>query len=198
MIFRVIRRARFYWRRIARFVHRISAQLQCKLGKGIFDLPFNVLFVVPVRVDGKGSVKVGSKTSFGCEVGPRDGNGGILLQARKPESCISIGSNCHLNNNVTIVACQEVVIGDNCLIGNRVTVFDSDFHDISPDSRYSSRGQSAAVSIGDDVWIGTGAMILKGVSIGAGSIVAAMAVVTKSVPGNCIVAGIPARVIKRL
>ncbi|EMI41654.1 transferase hexapeptide repeat containing protein [Rhodopirellula sp. SWK7] len=85
-------------------------------------------------------------------------------------------------------------IGDRCLIGDGVTIFDSDFHGIHPDQRHQL-GNHSPVSISNNVWLGSRVMVLKGVSIGENSIVAAMSVVTKDIPANVIAAGNPARVI---
>lgn len=96
------------------------------------------------------------------------------------------------NEDVTITCANRVVIGRNAHIAREAVIRDYDGHYIEkPDYRTSK-----PVIIGDDVWIGYRAMILKGVTIGNGAIIAANSVVTKDVPANSIVAGNPARVIK--
>ena len=123
---------------------------------------------------------------------------------------ISIGKNCYIGINCQIDACKEVAIGDYCMISNNVIIQDHNSHPIKkadrrkqllrlqeyPTSVYDS--EINKVLIGNDVWIGTDAMILKGVKIGSGSIIAAKAVVTKNVPKNSIVAGNPAKVVKKI
>jgi acetyltransferase-like isoleucine patch superfamily enzyme len=122
-------------------------------------------------------------------------NGGTLL---------TLGRNCHLGDNVHIVASERVVIGDNCLMASNIFITDTSHGRYQgqvqsrPDSDPNLRPlQSRPVVIGHNVWIGENVCVLPGVSIGDGCIVNAHAVVTKSVPAGCIVAGVPARVIKR-
>ena len=71
-------------------------------------------------------------------------------------------------------------------------------HTLSPEGRRKKMACGTPVTIGDDVWIGGNCVILPGVTIGNNVIVAAGAVVTKDVPGNCVVAGVPARIVKNL
>ena len=92
----------------------------------------------------------------------------------------------------------EITIGNHCRVGEQVTIYDCDFHEVSPEHRNRSCGPVRPVVIEDNVWIGSRSMILKGVVIGQNSVVAAMSVVTKSVPANAVVAGNPARVMRTL
>ena len=87
-----------------------------------------------------------------------------------------------------------IYIGDDVFIGHNVVLATLD-HEIDPDKRGIV---PAPIRIGNKVWIGSGAIITKGVTIGDGSIVAAGAVVTKDVPDRVIVGGVPAKVIKRI
>lgn len=105
-----------------------------------------------------------------------------------------VGNNSRLNG-VHIDARELVKIGKNVRIAPYTIILDSDFHDIKD---HFTDGPSKPVIIEDDVWLATRCTVLKGVTIGKGSVVAAGAVVTKDVPSNCVVAGVPARVIKRL
>lgn len=117
-----------------------------------------------------------------------------------------------LLNGAIIMAEELVEIGSHCLISWNVGVADSDFHPLEPAQRmidakalapfYKDRPprpklKTAPVKIGDNVWIGMNAVILKGVTIGDNSVVAAGAVVTKSVPANTVVAGNPAVAVKK-
>lgn len=90
---------------------------------------------------------------------------------------------------------NQITIGNNVTFGRDVKIIDSDFHCIR-DSQKEVINPSMPVIIGDNVWLGQSATVLKGVTIGNGAIVAANAVVTKDVPAGCIVAGNPAKVIK--
>ena len=88
-----------------------------------------------------------------------------------------------------------IEIGDDCLIGHQVVIATLN-HDPTPDRRKSMI--SAPVRIGRNVWIGSHATILPGVTVGDDAIIAAGAVVTKDVPAGTIAAGVPAKTIKRI
>lgn len=111
---------------------------------------------------------------------------------------ISVGSRTHFNNNVQVLASAGVSIGADCLIGDAVLIMDSDGHALAPELRHQSAGISGIVSIEDNVWIGSRAIILKGVTLGAGCVVGAGAIVTRSVPPRTVVAGNPARPLRTL
>lgn len=99
-------------------------------------------------------------------------------------------------NSDTVIACaKEITIGERCAIARGVFIYDSDNHKLLGEDGEATNA-SAPVHIGDRVWIGVGAIILKGVTIGDGAVVAAGAVVTRDVPSRCIVAGNPARVVR--
>lgn len=92
-----------------------------------------------------------------------------------------------------ILVAEDVTIGSGCTFSWDVQVLDNDFHTMTVGGR--QQPSSAPVRIGDRVWLGTRAVVLKGVTIGDGAVVAAGAVVTKDVPAHAIVAGVPARVV---
>lgn len=97
-------------------------------------------------------------------------------------------------SNIKILAHDDITIGDNCIFGWECQIFSGDGHPIYQEE--SIINKDVPVVIEDNVWVGSRALILKGVRVGKGSIVAAGAVVTKDVPQNCIVAGNPAKVVK--
>ena len=118
-----------------------------------------------------------------------------------------------LLNGALIMAEELIRIGSHCLVSWNVGIADSDFHPLAPAQRiidahalapfFKDRPprpeiRTAPVIISDNVWIGMNAVILKGVTIGENSVVAAGAVVTKSVPPNVVVAGNPAVITKQL
>jgi len=105
-----------------------------------------------------------------------------------------IGKGTYING-ARISAKEMVVIGCNCTIAPEVLIMDSDFHDLKDQNK---PGASKPVIIDDHVWIANRATILKGVTIGKHSVVAAGSVVTKDVPPYTLVGGNPARVIKQL
>ena len=153
---------------------------------------------VPLIVDGKGAVHLESRSSFGCKEAGKYGDGGIRLQARPSGARIRIGSGCAFSNNITICALESITMGDRCLVGEMVTIMDSDHHELEPEKRWSGHGRIAPVQIGNNVWIGSRVIILSGVTIGDNSVIGAGAIVTKSIPANCVAAGNPARVIREL
>jgi acetyltransferase-like isoleucine patch superfamily enzyme len=116
---------------------------------------------------------------------------------------ITIGDKVSLNYDCHLGCIDRIVIGNSVLIGSKVHITDHFHGNISWEALAIPPAQRALVSKGpviieDNVWIGEGAVVLPGVKIGKNSIVGANAVVSKDVPPNCVVAGVPARVIKRL
>lgn len=104
-------------------------------------------------------------------------------------------------SNSTIVCQNSVVIGNNVLIGGGCRIWDTDFHSLNYNSRTSSKDNdvsTAPVVIEDGVFIGGGCLILKGVTVGKYSIIAAGSTVTKSIPPNEIWGGNPAKFIRRI
>jgi len=98
----------------------------------------------------------------------------------------------YINNNTTIDCFDSITIGNGVAISKGVTIRDSDNHSIN-----GNQAIHAPIVIEDDVWIGLNVTVLKGVCIGSGSVVAAGAVVTRDVPKNTLVGGVPAKVIKK-
>ena len=109
------------------------------------------------------------------------------------------GQNIHVGQNVFINACCHfqdhggVTIGDGCQIGHNV-VFATLNHGLSPETRGTT--SPAPIVLRENVWVGSNSTILQGVTIGRNAIVAAGAVVTKDVPDNAIVGGVPARILR--
>ena len=110
---------------------------------------------------------------------------------------IHVGKNFLANYNVTILDIAPVTIGDYVMIGPN-TLITTVNHPLSPRKRRGHIGQAKPVSIGRDVWIGGNCTILPGVTIGNNVVIAAGAVVTKDVPDNCVVGGVPAKMIREI
>jgi len=111
---------------------------------------------------------------------------------------VLIGNNVYLNRGVFITARDNVSIGDNVLIGPNVIINTGNHIYNDSNKPINQQGHvSEPIIIEDDVWIGAGAIILKGVIIGKGAVIAAGSVVTKCVEANTMVAGVPARAIKK-
>jgi lipopolysaccharide O-acetyltransferase len=112
---------------------------------------------------------------------------------------VTIGDGTEIQPNVHIAAAEGVVIGHHVLIASGVYITDHD-HDISdPDNDvvHNHTLVTSPVRIGDFVWLGERAMVLKGVSVGDHSVIGAGSVVTRDVPAYAIAAGVPARVIRQ-
>lgn len=108
---------------------------------------------------------------------------------------IRIGDYCLICPGVRISSASQISIGNGCMMASNVYITDSDWHDTY---NRIAMGTASPVAVQDNVWIGDGAIICKGVCLGRNSIVGAGAVVTKSIPENTIAAGNPAKVVKRL
>lgn len=123
---------------------------------------------------------------------------GVLYATQNAE--ISIGDNVGMSSTV-LWAHERITIGNHVKIGGNCILIDTDAHNMDYLVRrypHTDWGVSKPIVIEDDVFIGVNCVILKGVTIGARSIIAAGSVVTKSIPSDCIAGGNPARVIKRL
>jgi acetyltransferase-like isoleucine patch superfamily enzyme len=113
------------------------------------------------------------------------------------EGEVRIGDKTVLGQECTISAYRHVSIGEQCILADRVMLIDFDHNVAHVERPIRAQGiYKRDVRVGSNVWIGYGAQILRGVSVGDNSIVGAGAVVTKDVPANAVVAGVPARVIR--
>jgi acetyltransferase-like isoleucine patch superfamily enzyme len=114
--------------------------------------------------------------------------GGVLLLLGQPEAEIELGRGVFLNFDAKVMAAQRISIGARSSISWNVSIMDSDFHLID------GEGETEPVQIGEHVLIGAHAIILKGVRIGDGAVVAAGSLVNRDVPAGALVAGSPATV----
>jgi acetyltransferase-like isoleucine patch superfamily enzyme len=116
---------------------------------------------------------------------------------RSHEGVISIGAKTVLGQECTISAYQHVSIGRECVIADRVMLIDFDHGMVEVERPIRLQGiYKRDVRVGNNVWIGYGACILRGVTIGDNAVIGTNAVVTRDVPDNAVVAGVPARVIR--
>ena len=106
---------------------------------------------------------------------------------------LEIGDNTYLNGG-SVECSAKTVIGSDCAIANGVRIMDNSWHIVSTPDGASNAVKD--VHIGNKVWLAENCIILPGVTVGDGAIVAAGAIVTKDVPARCMVAGVPAKVIK--
>lgn len=119
------------------------------------------------------------------------------LSTHSQKAVIKIGNNCGFSGTV-IGAMEMIQVGNDVLCGANTLITDFDWHGIQPHLRKTSPGDSKPIIIGNNVFIGYGSVILKGVTIGDNSVIGANSVVTKNIPENVIAGGNPCKVIKAL
>jgi acetyltransferase-like isoleucine patch superfamily enzyme len=113
------------------------------------------------------------------------------------EGLVSIGAKTVMGQECTISAFQHVKIGRECVIADRVMFIDFDHGVVEVERPIRLQGiYKRDVNVGNNVWIGYGACILRGVTVGDNAIIGTNAVVTKDVPANAVVAGLPAKIIR--
>jgi len=110
---------------------------------------------------------------------------------------IEVGENFYMNYDCVILDCAKVKIGDNCMIAPKVQIYTA-YHPLSAKERNSGRELAAPITIGDNVWIGGGAIINPGITIGNNVVIASGAVVTKDFPDDVVIGGNPAKIIKKI
>jgi acetyltransferase-like isoleucine patch superfamily enzyme len=164
------------------------------LGKNI-QIPGKVHWLI------RGSkVRVGDNLYFssGDAVNPIGSNlqGAIYVESG---ASLTIGNDVGMSS-IRMWIHESVTIGDNVKIGACVLITDTDAHPLDYLARRTSNEgtKSAPIEIEDDVWVGAHSIILKGVTIGARSIIGAGSVVTRSIPADCVAAGNPCKVIKTI
>lgn len=168
-----------------------------------FIVLVNCIKVILMRLRWKGIINIDLRQHIGKGIEIRSYNKGrinidaylftrrnVLLISDGGE--INIGKHVFLNQNVSITSRKNITIGDYTTIGNNVVIVDHDHN------RNNSGFIENPVSINDNVWVGANCVILKGVTIGKNSVVAAGSVVVNDVPENSVVAGVPARMIKKM
>jgi maltose O-acetyltransferase len=120
-----------------------------------------------------------------------------IAGSRHAQRKLRIGASCMINDGCRFDTGSPIRIGDRVFMGHDTTVLTTT-HDIGSHEQRCYGVRSEPVSIGDGTWVGTGALILPGVDVGAGCVIAAGAVVTDSVPDDTVVGGVPAKVLRRL
>jgi acetyltransferase-like isoleucine patch superfamily enzyme len=139
-------------------------------------------------------IAIGAKCAFNSSKGSNliGVNHPCLISTLNEGANISIGDGCGFSG-VVIACAQKVTLGKNVRCGSNTMIMDTDWHWHDP--RVEA---NASVAIGDNVWLSVNVTVLKGVTIGEGTLVGAGSIVTKSLPPNCIAAGVPAKVLRTL
>lgn len=121
---------------------------------------------------------------------------GMTLESR---GRIEVGARTVFGHHGTLAASNLISIGEDCLIAEMVSIRDHDHSFASREVPYNQQGQTVApVRIGRNVWIGSKATVIKGVTIGDNTVVGAGAIVTHDLPADCLAAGVPAQILSYL
>jgi len=150
------------------------------------DGPFFLGRRLELKIEPRGEIRFGRFVWIG------DGT-----KIRCHEGVVEIGEKTVMGQECTISAYQRVRIGEECVIADRAMFIDFDHGIVEVERPIRLQGiYKRDVEVGNNVWIGYGACILRGVSVGDNSVIGTNSVVTKDVPANAVVGGIPARVIR--
>lgn len=172
------------WNSFARVMyHTPIFKLRCDaVGKGLYLIGGIPLVMGHLRLKlGDGVSMHGKSTLIGAKV--------------FENPTLTVGSNSCLGYQLIIDVGCDVTIGSNVFIGDRVSILSYDGHPVKPEERHlpAPKASSKPIVIGDNVWISGNCVILKGVTIGAGAVIANGSVVTAKVPPNSLAFGNPAR-----
>lgn len=148
------------------------------------------------------TIKIGENVTFRNRL--KYNPAGVLhptvLRANVPGAKLTIGNRVGISG--AIICCEtSIVIGDYCLLGANCSIYDTDYHPLDYLARRADdqlETQRVPIVIGNDCWIGANAVILKGVTVGARSVIGANSVVTSDIPPDSIAVGNPARVVQKL
>lgn len=160
--------------------------------------PSKVVGRLYIKNAGTFSVGCGLKVNSSMWANPIGGDTRTFIVVLK-NATLRIGDNVGISN-ATIYCAEKIVIGDNVLIGGGCRIYDTDFHPVDYAERVvdKKKGCRASVHIAEGVWLCAGVVILKGVHVGARSVIAAGSVVTRDVPADELWGGAPARFIKKI
>lgn len=183
-LMRIVQRARIFWYSL---LSTNGMQGRPTLGQ-------------PMQLAGSGTIRFDPNVRIGVFPSPGFLEGYAYIEARNPGATVAIGSGTWINNGFNCIAeHSSITIGAHCLVGANVEILDSDFHGLKVGERSMSKPEWAApVVLEDRVFIGSNVRILKGVRIGAGSVIANSSVVISDIPPMVVAAGVPAKVIRSI
>ncbi len=130
---------------------------------------------------------------------PLGPNHPVILCTWKSNAILEVGDNFAMSGG-SICAARKITIGKNIAVGANTIIADTDFHPLNFELRHQhpQEANTAPILIEDDVFIGMNCLILKGVTVGKGSVIGAGSVVTKNIPSGVVVAGNPARIVREI
>lgn len=134
-------------------------------------------------VQGLERVRLEKDRDAQIQLGEKVQNRGELYLGCKGKGRLQIGAHCFFNINTSITCMKQITIGEYCKFGNNLVIVDHD-HDFS--GRAGEEFPAKAIHIGNNVWVGAGCVILKGVTIGDHAVIGAGSVVRKDVPANSV------------
>ena len=191
-LFGASRLLRLAWRQTTKILWRepIFRYLCSEVGRGLVlegDVP---------QIVGNGRIVVGSNVRIGTR------NSWVVGFKVSTDAQLTIGNQVSINYQTIISVAKRVSIGDHTMIAGNVQIYDNISHPLSPRRRLAYESftldEAAPVLIGSNVWVGQAAIIMRGVTIGDNSVVAAGSIVTKSIPPNTLVGGNPAKVLRAI
>jgi acetyltransferase-like isoleucine patch superfamily enzyme len=208
--------AKYLWQAIIFFIFKqfptiFGTYIRPIVYKGLFgNVGKGCLIERNVRVDNPSKIYMSHRVLVGenCLISPGTNNGEVRFESdifiaplcgfKAFGGKISIGKHVHFSRNTFINGRGGVEIGQDCLFGPNVVLMTTNhvFADVNIPIRLQGV-QSAAIKIENDVWLGSNVLVMPGVTIKTGAVVAAGAVVTKDIPEFCVAAGVPAKVIKQ-
>ena len=172
-------------------------------------LAYNKVHLTGYCRRGGGNISIGDSfhLTSGDAINPISRNIRACFHLGSPDACITIGDHVGMSSPCVWIQ-SRLTIGNHVNIGGNSTIIDTDAHQIDFLARRGEKPvntndsttsvQTAPITIEDDAWIGANCIILKGVTIGARSIIGAGSVVTKSIPADCIAAGNPCKIIREM
>ena len=187
----------FYWCNISAIICTMYSKLICLL-KDVRIGKYNKFYGLPLIVRHPYStISIANNCRFRSDSSSNliGVNRKCIISTNSPNARVSIGNNCGFSG--TSIGCLvEIIIDDNVLLGANTLITDFDWHNLDPSKRSLPVQKGSPIRIEENVFIGYGATILKGVNIGKNSVIGAHSVVTSNIPANCIAAGNPCKVIK--
>ena len=173
------------WFLITRLIFRLW-RLAALRAKSSGNIPVSTQFDGPVHASDRALLVLGQHCRLGRDVYFETTDGGH----------ITVGNHARINTGTLLASHSAIVIGNDCLIGEYVSIRDADHGTGMGQPMRKQAHTSAPIVVGHNVWIARGVVILQGVTIGDGAIVAANSVVNRDVPAGAIVGGVPAKLIK--